>query len=168
MSQSEEKCTVCQSNVPLCDGVFLTIKGNSRFHCKRRYNRRLSEMAEVQFDHPDFQRVTLKDFDGKPHELQFSTRLLPRGISIHALEIQKGRPQGYQFQVRGPLEGTPQAAREGSSTGRGRRFSSAPFSTGRYRWGSAHKPFWPPVKPVFAVVSPEGRHPLPQIAPDRR
>ncbi|NTW36987.1 MAG: hypothetical protein HGB17_12855 [Syntrophobacteraceae bacterium] len=105
MSKSGEKCTVCQSNVPHYDGVFLTIEGNSRFHCNGCYNRRLSEMAEIQFDHPDFQPVTLKDSDGKPHEFQFTTRLLPNGISIQALEIQKGSPQGYQFQVMGPLEG---------------------------------------------------------------
>jgi hypothetical protein len=62
-------------------------------------------MAEMQFDHPDFQPVTLKDSDGKPHEFHFTTRLLPNGISIQALEIQKGSPRGYQFQVMGPPEG---------------------------------------------------------------
>jgi len=105
MSKSMAKCTVCQSNVPDYDGVFLTIEGRSRFHCNRCYNRKLAEMAQLQFDHPDFQPVTLKDSDGKPHQFQFITRLLPHGISIQALEIQKGGPQGYQFHVVGPLDG---------------------------------------------------------------
>lgn len=59
----------------------------------------------MHFDHPDFQPVTLKDVDGEPHEFHFTTRLLPSGISIQALEIKDGSPQGYQFDVIGPLEG---------------------------------------------------------------
>lgn len=104
MSKSREKCTVCKSSVPYHEGVFLTIEGKSRFHCNRCYNRRLSEVAEMQFDHPDFQPVTLKDVDGKPHEFHFTTRLLPHGIYMEALEIQEGIPEGYQFGVIGPLE----------------------------------------------------------------
>lgn len=105
MNKSGEKCTVCKAKVPHYDGVFLTIEGRSKFHCNRCYNRRLSEMHEMHFEHPDFQPVTLKDADGEPHEFHFTTRLLPNGISIQALEIKDGSPQGYQFDVIGPLEG---------------------------------------------------------------
>jgi hypothetical protein len=62
-------------------------------------------MHEMHFDHPDFQQVTLRDADEEPHEFHFTTRLLPNGISIQALEIKDGSPQGYQFDVIGPLEG---------------------------------------------------------------
>jgi len=95
---------VCGSRVPVYDGVLLTTGGLQRFHCNRCYNRVLSDMCEMDFDHPDFQPVTLTDANGETHEFHFTTRLLPIAISIEALEIRDGNPAGYEFQVMGPLE----------------------------------------------------------------
>ena len=103
MSKSGEKCTVCSSSVPGYDGVFLTIEGKQKFHCNRCYNRLLSEMHEMPFEHLDFQPVTLTDADGEAHEFHFTTRILPTGISMEALEIRNEKPEGYEFQVIGPL-----------------------------------------------------------------
>jgi hypothetical protein len=61
-------------------------------------------MYELDFEHPNFQPIILKDVDGIPHEFRFRTRIIGTGILIDALEIKDGEPEGYKFQVIGELE----------------------------------------------------------------
>jgi len=61
-------------------------------------------MYELDLEHPEFQPITMNDVDGVQHEFHFRTRIIPSGISIEALEIIKGVPEGYQFQVLGSFE----------------------------------------------------------------
>lgn len=48
--------------------------------------------------------MTLMDVDGVAREFHFTTRVLPTGVSIEALEIKNANPEGYEFQVIGPHE----------------------------------------------------------------
>lgn len=104
MTRSGEKCRVCGDVVPGYDGVFVSSGGQQKFHCNRCYNRLIGEECEIRFDHPDFQPVTLMDVDGVTHEFHFTTRILPTGVSIEALEIKGGNPEGYEFRVIGAHE----------------------------------------------------------------
>jgi hypothetical protein len=105
MTSAGEKCQRCGAVVPGFDGVYLSAGGQQQgFHCSRCYNALLSERFEVDFEHPDFQPITLLDVDGVSHEFRFTTRVLPNGVSIEALEVKDGHPDGYEFRVMGPLE----------------------------------------------------------------
>ena len=64
-------------------------------------------MYKVDFEHSEFQPITMKDVDGSPHEFRFRTQIIPSGVSIEALELIKGVPEGFQFQVLGPFEADP-------------------------------------------------------------
>jgi len=103
----KEKCQVCGEMVPNYDIIHLGSGGKYRRHCTRCYNRVISEMYELDFEHPDFQPIILRDVDGIPHEFHFRTRVIGTGISIEALEIRDGGPAGYEFQMIGDLDADP-------------------------------------------------------------
>lgn len=106
-AEFKEKCAVCGEMVPSYDIIHLGSEGKYRRHCSRCYNRVISEMYELDFQHPNFQPILLQDVDGDSHEFHFRTRVIGVGISIEALEIKDGKPEGYEFQVIGDLEADP-------------------------------------------------------------
>lgn len=103
----KEKCEVCCMMVPGYDVVLLGDGEKYRRHCSRCYNHVVSGMHELDFQHPDFQPIILKDVDGTPHEFHFRTRIIGTGVSIEALEIRDGEPQCYEFQILAGLEADP-------------------------------------------------------------
>lgn len=108
-TEFKENCEVCGEIVPSYDFILVADGEKYRRHCYRCYNRAFSEKLELDFEHPNFQPIILKDVDGAPHEFRFRTRIIGSGISIEALEIRDGEPGGYEFQIIGDLEADPLA-----------------------------------------------------------
>jgi hypothetical protein len=98
------KCEDCGVKVPSYNGVYLSSGGHSKFHCNRCFNQFTSELYGLDFEHLEFQPLTLVDCEGNPHEFHFTTRVIGTGIAIEALEIKKGKVEGYRFQVIGHVE----------------------------------------------------------------
>jgi hypothetical protein len=64
-------------------------------------------MMELDFEHPDFEPIILKDRDGVSHEFRFRTHLMPVGLFIEAHEFKDGEIDGYEFQIKGELDADP-------------------------------------------------------------
>ncbi len=106
-NEFKEQCEMCGERVPSYEIINVRDGEKYKRHCNRCYNKVISEMYELDFEHPEFQPFTMKDVDGSPHEFCFRTHIIPSGVSIEALELIKGVPEGYQFQVLGPFEADP-------------------------------------------------------------
>jgi hypothetical protein len=78
----------------------------SRRGCTRCFNTRI---AGVDFEHPNFEPVMLKDASGMSHEFHFTTRHGGAHLAVEAFEVEDGHPAGYQFQVLGDPEEEPLA-----------------------------------------------------------
>jgi hypothetical protein len=93
----ETRCEDCDRQIP----SHRTIHYGDTILCDRCMFNRLAREAGLQ-QYPEFEPVILKDFRGHKHEFHFICRLAaPTGIVIYALEIKKGRPEGYQFGIAG-------------------------------------------------------------------
>jgi hypothetical protein len=105
-----EGCQDCKRQVAGFDTVNLTLsEKETRVVCTRCFNERIAVQAGVEFDHPTFEPVVLRDPNGAPHEFHFRTRHGGAHIAMEAFELQNGIPGGYEFQVLGdptqdPLE----------------------------------------------------------------
>lgn len=105
---SEDRCSSCDCQVAAYDGVYVSDGEASRFLCFRCNNEKMSRAAGVDFDHPVFHPMTLKDSDGEEHTFHFQTRLFGRTAGITAREMRAGVPRGYAFSAQGDLaDGLP-------------------------------------------------------------
>ena len=55
-------------------------------------------MYGLDFEHPNFEPITLNDLDGIPHEFHFRTQIIGIWISLEGLTIKNASPAGYQLQ----------------------------------------------------------------------
>jgi hypothetical protein len=92
-----ETCSACGSEVASRDGVFLSAGEDTRFLCSRCYNETVAEYLGLEYEHVEFEPVTLEDQDGVPHTFQFRSRLFGDRLALEALEI--GPEEGYEFSV---------------------------------------------------------------------
>jgi len=104
-----DTCDGCGNSLPPFGSVSLgSIEKGYRHLCLRCYNAVIAEHAGIDFEHVDFQPVTVADADGVPHEFRFFARLLGDGIAIAAHEIKDDDREGYEFHVISPdPEGEP-------------------------------------------------------------
>ena len=58
-------------------------------------------MGLERFENVHFDQIVLTDCAGDAHEFRFLTRLLGDMVSLEALELKRGEPAGYQFQILG-------------------------------------------------------------------
>ena len=100
----EERCTGCRAELSHYDGVFLTEKGETRFLCSKCYNEQISESWGVNFEHISFHPISLTDLNGEDHTFYFRTFFLGHHVTITALEIKDGEPEGYEFSQYGHAE----------------------------------------------------------------
>jgi len=107
MTNDAEKtrCNSCGTDVPIYDGISLSHDDTTRFLCSRCYNESVSETMGLEFDHLSFHPITLTDRSGEDHTFHFQTRLFEDNILIQTLEIQDGKPKGYEFSIDGDADG---------------------------------------------------------------
>ena len=104
------RCEECKRDVPRYDTVVLSseTKGASRDLCSRCFNAVIARNNGIDFQHPDFQPITLHDVDGHTHAFHFRTRYGGNHLAVEAFEIgEDGAPGGFEFQVLGDPEQDP-------------------------------------------------------------
>lgn len=78
----------------------------SRLLCGRCFNLEAARRGGlVDFQHIDFEPLTMSDAHGREHVFQFRTHLFAAGVAIDAIEFNEGQSEGYCFKVIGPEEG---------------------------------------------------------------
>lgn len=90
-------CTACGATVGDYDRVeFGDGAGGSRLICLRCYNATIAECRGLQFEHVEFDPITLQGVDGRAHTFAFRTRIFSDQLSLDALETVE---DGYEFSV---------------------------------------------------------------------
>jgi hypothetical protein len=107
MKEDKERCVVCGELVPGYDTIYISGKEGSFCHCRRCYNEDVARAMALDFEHPNFEPIILKDTDGVTHEFRFRTHLLPLGLFIDAHEFKNGEIDGYEFRIKGEPDADP-------------------------------------------------------------
>lgn len=97
-------CEGCQKPTPDHDLVHYGSADSFRTLCLRCVNEDMAERCDVDFEHVQFEPITMTDHAGAVHEFHFSTRLLGDICSLEAFELRGGSRSGYQFQAIGDAE----------------------------------------------------------------
>jgi hypothetical protein len=80
--------------------------GPSRQLCGRCFNLEAARRGGlVDFEHIDFEPLTMSDARGREHVFQFCTHLFAAGVTIDAIELNEDQSEGYCFKVIGHKEG---------------------------------------------------------------
>ena len=78
----------------------------SRLLCGRCFNRETARRGGlVDFEHIEFEPLTMSDARGREHVFQFRTHLFAAGVTIDAIEFNEDQSEGYCFKVIGDEEG---------------------------------------------------------------
>ncbi len=73
--------------------------------CSQCFNKAVAELRHLDdFEHLQFEPISLTDCTGQFHEFHFRTRLFGTKVALDAIEIRNGQPDGYEFQVIGEAE----------------------------------------------------------------
>ena len=76
-----------------------SIEEGYRVLCLACYNTTIAEHCGVNFEHAEFQPITLTDADGTAHRFDFALRLLGDRVALDAHEIRDNPDGGYEFSV---------------------------------------------------------------------
>jgi len=80
--------------------------GLSRLLCGRCFNLEAARRSGlIDFEHIDFEPLTMIDARGRERVFHLRTRLFGAGVSIDAIELNEDQSEGYRFQVIGDEEG---------------------------------------------------------------
>jgi hypothetical protein len=83
-----------------------TYGGPSRLLCGRCFNLEAGRRRGlVDFEHIEFEPLTMSDVRGREHVFQFRTHLFAAGVTIDAIELTEDESEGYCFKVIGHEEG---------------------------------------------------------------
>ena len=103
-SNACESCGVAPR--PFDSVLYGSEDGPSRLLCGRCFNLEAARRGGlVDFEHIDFEPLTMSDAHGRAHVFQFRTHLFAAGIAIDAIEFNEDQSEGYCFKVIGPEEG---------------------------------------------------------------
>ncbi len=105
--QSHDRCATCGVAPRPFDSVHYGGEGvPSRLLCGRCFNLELAESGGLDdFEHIDFEPVTMSDAYGLEHVFEFRTHLFGDGVAIDAIEFKDDQTEGYRFKVIGPEDG---------------------------------------------------------------
>ncbi len=93
-------CDACGTPIKDRDGVHLT-GDNPQLLCLRCYNEQVAQRFGLEFEHVEFDPVTIQDATGVAHTFEFHTRIFSDQL---ALEAHENREDGYEFSVVAPVE----------------------------------------------------------------
>ena len=90
---------------PVDSVLYGSYGGPSRLLCGRRFNLEAARRGGlVDFEHVDFEPLTMSDASSREHVFQLRTRLFAAGVAINAIELNEDQSEGYCFQVIGDEE----------------------------------------------------------------
>jgi hypothetical protein len=99
-----ESCGVAPR--PFDSVLYGSYGGPSRLLCGRCFNLEAARRGGlVDFEHIDFEPLTMSDARGREHVFQFRTHLFAAGVTIDAIELNEDQSEGYCFKVIGHEEG---------------------------------------------------------------
>ncbi len=84
------KCDACGTVVKDRDGIHLTGE-NTQLLCLRCYNQFMAERFNLDFEHVEFDPVTIQDAAGEPHTFSFHTRIFSDQLALEAVGERGGR-----------------------------------------------------------------------------
>jgi hypothetical protein len=89
-------CEGCGKAVPAHDTVhFGSPDQGSRRLCSQCFNQELASLCHLGgFENTRFEPMTLADCEGTPHEFHVRVHWLPSMVSLGAIEIRGGEPDG--------------------------------------------------------------------------
>lgn len=93
-----ERCSACGTTIVFRDGVYVGNKEESRLMCSRCYNESIAEYLGLNYDHIEFDPVTLEGPEGIPHTFWFRSHIFGEKLSLDALEVTENH-EGYEFSV---------------------------------------------------------------------
>jgi len=93
-------CDACGVRIKDRDGIYLTGE-TTQLLCLRCYNELMADRFGLDFEHVEFDPVTMQDAAGAPHTFGFQTRIFSDQL---ALEAHEDREEGYEFSVVAPAE----------------------------------------------------------------
>ena len=101
---NKSKCESCGKMVRSFDTINVSSKTKLSLFCSKCYNEFVAEDMGLDFEHVDFDPITLQDIDGVVHTFEFRTHVFGTNAFIEAFEIQNGQLKGYQFSISGDAE----------------------------------------------------------------
>lgn len=107
MSVHTETCDRCHKDVPPFDMVGLSHPDRRENVCNGCWNAEIASQAGMDFQHPEFTPITMKDVQGTPHTFHFRTQIVNRGVLVEALEVKDSDADGYEFAVVGKDDEDP-------------------------------------------------------------
>ena len=100
----KSKCESCGRFVRSFDAIHISSEGKTTLLCSKCYNEFVAENMGLDFQHVDFDPITLQDINGVSHKFEFRTHIFGTNISIEALEVQNDKLKGYEFSIYGDAE----------------------------------------------------------------
>jgi len=94
-----ERCETCGKRIPGYNTVFLSSEGKQKLVCLKCYSQIISDYTGFDFEHVEFEPITIKDADSAVHKFHFAVRHLGDRFAIEAFEIKDGHPGGHEFSV---------------------------------------------------------------------
>jgi hypothetical protein len=99
-----ESCGVAPR--PFDSVLYGSYGGPSRLLCGRCFNLETARRGGLaDFEHIEFEPLTMSDVHGREHVFQLRTRLFAAGVAIDAIEFTEHDSEGYRFKVIGHEEG---------------------------------------------------------------
>lgn len=93
-----EHCSTCGTAIASRDGVHVGDMNETRLLCSRCYNESIAEYLGLDYEHIEFDPITLEDPNGVPHTFQFRSHIFSEELSLEAREVTENE-EGYEFSV---------------------------------------------------------------------
>ncbi len=93
-----ERCSVCGTAIASHNGVYVGNGEKTRLMRSRCYNESIAEYLGLDYEHIEFDPVTLEDPKGVLHTFQFRSHIFSEELSLEALEVTES-DVGYEFSV---------------------------------------------------------------------
>ncbi len=91
-----ECCSTCGAAIVVHGGVNLCSEGESRLLCLRCYNEFMAKRLDLDYEHIEFDPVTLEGPDGLLHTFEFRSRIFGEQLALEAHEVTESE-EGYEF-----------------------------------------------------------------------
>ena len=102
--QAHDCCATCGVTPRPFDSIRYGGEGMpSRLLCGRCFNLEIADLGGLDdFQHIDFEPLTMTDTHGLEHVFEFRIHLFGTGVAIDAIEFMDDQTEGYRFKVIGP------------------------------------------------------------------